>query len=59
MFEEAAGIVMYRSKKAEAERKLSNTSGNLDRVNDIISEIEGRIDGLREDSIKAKEFIEL
>ncbi len=59
IFEEAAGIVMYRSKKAEAERKLSNTADHLDRVNDIISEIEGRIDGLREDSIKAKEFLEL
>ena len=59
IFEEAAGIVMYRSKKAEAERKLSNTADHLDRVNDIINEIEGRIDGLREDSIKAKEFLEL
>ncbi len=59
IFEEAAGIVMYRSKKAESERKLASTAQNLDRVNDIISEIEGRIDGLREDSIKAKEFIEL
>ena len=59
IFEEAAGIVMYRSKKAEAERKLANTAQHLDRANDIISEIEGRIDGLREDSIKAKEFIEL
>lgn len=59
IFEEAAGVVMYRSKKAEAERKLSNASGNLDRVNDIIGEIEGRIDGLREDSEKAKEFIVL
>ena len=59
IFEEAAGIVMYRSKKAESERKLANTSQNLDRVNDIISEIEGRIDGLREDSAKAKEYLEL
>ncbi len=59
IFEEAAGIVMYRSKKAESERKLANTAQHLDRVNDIISEIEGRIDGLREDSIKAKEFLEL
>ncbi len=59
IFEEAAGIVMYKSKKTEAERKLNSTNTNLDRVNDIISEIEGRIDGLREDSIKAKEYLKL
>lgn len=59
IFEEAAGIVMYRTKKAESERKLSGAAANLERVNDIIGEIEGRIDHLREDSIKAKEYIEL
>ena len=59
IFEEAAGVVLYKSKKAEAERKLNATSTNLDRANDIISEIEGRIDGLREDSIKAKEYLQL
>lgn len=59
IFEEAAGIVMYRTRKAESERKLQQASDNLERVNDIIGEIEGRIDGLREDSIKAREYIEL
>lgn len=59
IFEEAAGVVMYKSKKAEAERKLESTSGNLERVNDIIAEIESRIDGLREDSAKAREYLEL
>lgn len=59
IFEEAAGIVMYKSKKAESERKLQSTNNNLERVNDIIGEIEGRIDGLKEDSIKAKEYLEL
>lgn len=59
IFEETAGIVSYRSKKAEAERKLASASDNMARVTDIISEIEGRIDGLREDSIKAKEYLEL
>ena len=59
IFEEAAGVVMYKSKKAEAERKLESTSGNLERVNDIIAEIESRIDGLREDSAKAKEYLQL
>lgn len=59
IFEEAAGIVMYRTKKAESERKLASTTANMERVRDIIGEIEGRIDGLREDSIKAKEYIKL
>ena len=59
IFEEAAGIVAYRTKKAEAERKLASTTLNMNRVQDIIGEIEGRIDGLREDSEKAKEYLEL
>lgn len=59
IFEEAAGIVKYRSKKAEAERKLESSKGNLDRVNDIVSEIEGRIDKLAEDSQKASEYLVL
>ena len=42
IFEEAAGVVMYKSKKAEAERKLQSTNANLERVNDIVGEIEGR-----------------
>ncbi len=59
IFEEAAGVVMYKSKKAEAERKLESTSNNLERVDDIVAEIEGRIDSLREDSEKAKEYLAL
>lgn len=59
IFEEAAGIVMYRTKKAEVERKLSVSQTNLERVNDIVSEIEGRIDTLRSDSEKAAEYLKL
>lgn len=59
IFEEAAGIVKYRSKKSEAERKLESTNHNLERVNDIASEIESRIDQLREDSEKATEYVGL
>ncbi len=59
IFEETAGVVMYRSRKAKAESKLKSTRLNLDRVNDIIGEIEGRIDGLKEDSEKAQEFVKL
>lgn len=59
IFEEAAGVVLYKNKKAEAEKKLASTNNSLERVADILSEIEDRIDGLREDSIKAKEYLEL
>ena len=59
IFEEAAGIVMYKNRRAEAERKLESAGTNLDRVNDIITEIESRLGTLREDSIKAKEYLEL
>ena len=59
IFEEAAGIVMYKSKRTDAERKLESTTANLERVKDIIAEIESRIDSLREDSVKAKEYLEL
>ena len=59
IFEEAAGVVLYKSRKSEAESKLKAAAIDLDRVRDIISEIEGRIDGLREDSEKAGEYLEL
>ncbi len=59
IFEEAAGVVMYKSKKAESEKKLASASANLERVNDIIAEIESRIGGLKEDSIKAQEYLKL
>jgi chromosome segregation protein len=57
IFEEAAGIVKYRTKKAVSERKLEASAGNLERVNDIIVEIESRIDGLKTDSEKASEYL--
>ena len=59
IFEEAAGVVLYKSRKTEAENKLKAAAVDLDRVKDIIAEIEGRIGGLREDSEKATEYIGL
>ena len=59
IFEEAAGVVMYKNRKTTAERKLENANDNLERVNDIINEIDERIGGLREDSVKAKEYLQL
>ncbi|AOT72942.1 chromosome segregation protein SMC [Geosporobacter ferrireducens] len=59
IFEEAAGIVKYKTRKEEAEKKLENTNQNLTRVDDIIQELENRIDPLRIQSEKAKNFIQL
>ncbi len=59
IFEEAAGIVKYRSKKAETERKLAATNANLQRVNDIISDLEVRIEPLKDEAEKARNYLEL
>lgn len=59
IFEEAAGVVLYKSRKHDAELKLNAAQDNLDRVRDILAEIESRIGTLKEDSEKATEFIEL
>ncbi len=59
IFEEAAGVVLYKSRKSEAENKLKAATIDLDRVRDIIAEIEGRIGGLKEDSEKATEYLGL
>lgn len=59
IFEEAAGIVKYRTRKAESEKKLEQTKLNLLRINDIISEIEGNIGSLKTQSEKAKKFLNL
>ena len=58
IFEEAAGITKYKKRKEEALRKLDRTHNNLDRVNDIISELEIQVEPLKEQSIKAKEYLE-
>ncbi len=59
MFEEAAGITKFRYRKEEAERKLSHTNDNVTRVNDIITEIEGQIGPLKQQSEKAKKYLNL
>ncbi len=56
LFEEAAGIVKYKTRKEEAEKKLEKTKDNILRINDIISELEMQIDPLKEQSDKAKKF---
>ena len=59
IFEEAAGIVKFRARKTESEKKLEQTKLNLLRINDILSEIESGLDPLRIQSEKAKRFLEL
>lgn len=59
IFEEAAGIVKYRVRKLESEKKLENTKLNLLRINDILSEIEATLDPLKVQSEKARKFLDL
>ena len=59
VFEEAAGIVKYKTRKEESEKKLEHTKLNLLRINDILTEIEGNIDPLKAQSDKAKKFLDL
>ncbi len=59
IFEEAAGIVKYRVRKQESERKLEQTKINLLRITDILSEIESTIAPLKAQSDKAKKFLDL
>ena len=59
IFEEAAGIVKYRTRKAESEKKLEQTKLNLLRINDILSEIEANIEPLKMQSDKARKYLDL
>src|SRR5471030_491386 len=59
LLEEAAGIVKFKSRKDEAEKRLNNTKENLVRINDILSTYEERLEPLRIENEKAKEFVKL
>ena len=59
IFEEAAGIVKYRTRKQESEKKLERTKLNLLRINDILSEIETNLEPLKIQSEKAKKYLNL
>ena len=59
LFEEAAGVSKYKYRKEDASRKLASVEENLVRINDITSELEGRIEPLRKQSEKAREYIDL
>jgi len=59
IFEEAAGISKYRHRKEESERKLKQTQDNLDRVRDILLELEGRVGPLEKEAEKARKGLAL
>ncbi len=59
IFEEASGIVKYRTRKEEALRKLEHTNTNLTRVTDVLNEIETSLGPLEEKSKVAKKYLEL
>ena len=59
IFEEAAGIVKYRARREESEKKLEQTKINLIRINDILAEIESNLEPLKLQAEKAKKFLDL
>ena len=59
VFEEAAGIVKFKTRKEESEKKLERTKLNVLRINDILTEIEGNLEPLKAQSEKAKKYIDL
>lgn len=59
IFEEASGIMKYKVRKHDAEKKLELTRQNLERINDIIAELESQLEPLREQSEKARRFLDL
>lgn len=59
IFEEACGIAKYRYRKTEAERRLAAAGENLERLRDILGELESRVGPLEKESAKAQRFLEL
>ena len=59
VFEEAAGIVKYRTRKEESEKRLSNMRDNLSRVEDIIAELESQLEPLEKASETARRYLNL
>ncbi len=59
IFEEAAGVLKFKTRRKETESKLVQTQDNLDRLEDIIFELEGQIKPLEKQALVAKRFLEL
>ena len=58
IFEEAAGVLKYKKRKEEALQKLDKTNDNMNRVQDIISELEVQVEPLKEQKEKAEEYLD-
>lgn len=58
-FEEAAGVMKYRVRKEEAERKLESTKNNIERLKDILDELIKQLGPLEEQSAAAREYLRL
>ncbi|CRK80516.1 chromosome segregation protein SMC [Neobacillus massiliamazoniensis] len=58
IFEEAAGVLKYKNRKRQAEGKLTETQDNLNRVNDIIHELESQVEPLKIQASIAKDYLE-
>ena len=59
VFEEAAGIVKYKARKLDAQKRIQRTQENLNRVEDILAELEDRVEPLKEQSEQAREYLAL
>ena len=58
IFEEAAGVLKYKTRKKKAEQKLGETRDNLNRVQDILHELEGQVEPLQIQASIAKDYLE-
>lgn len=56
IFEEAANVLKYKRRKEDALRKLDKTNENMNRINDIIAELESQVEPLKEQASKAEEY---
>ena len=59
VFEEAAGIVKFRARKEEADKKLARTQENISRVDDLLDELKHRLGPLEEDAKNARVYLDL
>ena len=59
IFEEAAGVLKYKTRRKETESKLQQTQDNLDRLEDIIYELDNQIKPLAKQAVNARKFLDL
>ena len=59
IFEEAAGVLKYKTRRKETESKLQQTQDNLDRLEDIIYELDNQIKPLKKQAENARKFLDL